>query len=121
MKLRPFDYLAVLLSLGVIAGVAVFVYSGSTQPGSVRIESPEGRWIYPLDRDTPIPVPGPIGTTEVIIENRLVRVVDSPCPEKLCIRMGAISTPGAWIACLPNRVFVHIVGRDERGIDATAF
>ena len=118
---RLFDWLAVALSLAVIAGVACYAYSNPGQAGAVRIESPQGQWIYPLDRPEQVAVPGPLGITRVVIEGGQVRVVDSPCTEKICVRTGAVSAAGAWIACLPNRVFVRVVGKDDRGIDATAF
>ncbi len=28
------------------------------------------------------------------------------------ITMGAIERPGAWVACLPNRVFLRVLGTD---------
>ena len=118
---RLFDWLALALSLLVIGGVALRAYSAPSQAGAVRIESPQGEWIYPLDRPAQAGVPGPLGITRVVIEGGTARVVDSPCTEKICIRTGPVSAAGAWIACLPNRVFVRVVGKDDRGIDATAF
>jgi hypothetical protein len=63
-------------------------------------------------------VPGPLGDTVVVIENGSVRVVSSPCPEKICIKTGRISKPGQWIACLPNKVFISIRGRRSEQPDA---
>ncbi len=120
-RLRLFDYLTFLLSAAVIAGVSVYAYSGQSLPGAVRIDSPKGEWIYPLDRAARVDVPGPLGITEVVIEGGTVRVVDSPCTEKICIKTGPVSATGAWIACLPNRVFVRVEGRSGQDIDATAF
>jgi hypothetical protein len=121
MKLRLFDYIVLLLALGAIAAVSLYAYSGSSQPESVRIQGGEGEWIYPLDQDTRVLVRGPLGVTEVVIAGGAVRVIDSPCAEKICIITGAVSRPGAWIACLPNQVFVRVTGKDEQGVDATAF
>ena len=80
--------------------------------------SAEQEWIFPLDARTTLRVPGPLGETVVVIEDGSVRVVSSPCPEKICIKAGRISKPGQWIACLPNRVFISIRGRRSEQPDA---
>lgn len=42
-----------------------------------------------------------------------VRMVESPCPDKICMGMGWISQPGESIVCIPNRVVVRIVGEGD--------
>lgn len=39
-----------------------------------------------------------------------IRVKDSDCPEKLCIKQGWISSPGIPIVCLPNKIVIEIIG-----------
>jgi hypothetical protein len=78
----------------------------------------EQQWIYPLDGEATLHVPGPLGDTVVVVEEGGVRVISSPCPEKICIKTGKISKPGQWIACLPNRVFISIQGRRSEQPDA---
>jgi len=75
-------------------------------------------YILPLSEDRTVSVQGPEGTTVVEIRNNMIRVVDSPCPNKLCVKRGWI-TSGA-VVCLPNKVAVTISGNDgnNRGIDA---
>ncbi len=121
MRLRFFDYLALLIALSAVAVSSLYAYSGSQKAEAVTIESVEGEAIYPLNQDRHVPVKGPLGVTEVVIESGTARVVDSPCPGKTCIAEGRISRPGAWIACLPNRVSVRISGASDKGIDATVF
>ncbi len=53
-------------------------------------------------------VPGPLGETVVEIEGGVARIVESPCRAKVCMRMGIVSSPGDWVACVPNRVFVKV-------------
>jgi hypothetical protein len=48
-------------------------------------------------------------------------VLDSPCPDKICVAAGAIVRTGQFIACLPNRVSVTLEGRDDPPTDGTAF
>jgi hypothetical protein len=58
-----------------------------------------------------------------ISESGRVRVTESTCPDKICVRTGWISRPGQSIVCLPNRVVVRIEGsevRDDPGPDLDA-
>ncbi len=51
------------------------------------------------------------------IRDGSVRMVESACPDKLCVRSGWISRPGESIVCLPNRVVLEIKA-SEGGPDA---
>jgi hypothetical protein len=105
-----------------IAVIAARVYGGGGQP-VIEIKGPSQEWVFPLDTRQTLEVEGPLGDTIVEISGGAVRVVDSPCPEKICVKTGQISRPGQTIACLPNRVFVVIRGvpRDESGEEIDAF
>jgi hypothetical protein len=121
MKLRVFDYAAILLSLLVIAGFSVYAYSGRNKAGDVVIEASGQQWIYPLNVDRREVVKGPIGDTIVVVKGGKAFVEDSPCPDKICVHMGAISEPGQWVACLPNKVFVRVRGNSGQGIDQLSY
>jgi hypothetical protein len=114
-------FVVALLAIGLIS-LQTYVRGGGTP--EIMIEAApstagsEQQWIYPLDAQTTLRVPGPLGETVVVIEDGTVRVVRSPCPEKICIKTGRISKPGQWIACLPNRVFISIRGRRSEQPDA---
>jgi hypothetical protein len=120
MKVKPFDIAAIVLSLVVVAGFSVGAYGGG-DPGQVVIEASGERFLYPISRDRVEHVAGPLGDTVVAISGGTVRVIDSPCRDKVCVAAGAISRTGQFVACLPNRVSVSFEGRDEPGVDGTAF
>mgnify|MGYP006150849333 FL=1 len=63
-------------------------------------------------------VKGPLGLTEVEIKKGQVRIVKSPCKNKVCIKSGYIRYADRLVACIPNRVVVRIVGSMHRGVDA---
>lgn len=86
----------------------------------VSIESDEGESRYPLADDRAVVVAGPIGENVIHIHDGAVHMHDSPCRDKLCIAMGGIDRPGQWIACLPNRVFVQILGRADGDFEVDA-
>lgn len=53
-------------------------------------------------------VEGYRGTSYIEIGGGRVRMEDSACPDKLCVRTGWISRAGDSIVCLPNRVVIEI-------------
>jgi hypothetical protein len=100
--------------------VALQVYGGQGR-AIVEVRGPSGQWVFPVDSRQSLEVEGPLGITTVEIAGGSARVVDSPCPEKICVKTGAISRPGQAIACLPNRVIVVIRGAERDEIDAFSF
>lgn len=75
-------------------------------------------YVFPLDEDRIIQVQGSLGNTVVEIRERRVRIVDSPCPNRLCVKQGWIWTGS--VICLPNNVSVTIGGHDDRESDIDA-
>ena len=71
-----------------------------------------------LTTDQKKEVKGPLGMTEVEIKKGQVRIVKSPCKNKVCIKSGYIRYADRLVACIPNRVVVRIVGSMHRGVDA---
>jgi hypothetical protein len=54
---------------------------------------------------------GPNGNAVLQTENGRIRMVSSPCRDKLCVKHGWISKPGESIICLPERIVVRIEGQ----------
>jgi len=130
VRIRALDIVIFLLALLLIGFISLQTYargrgtpeitiSGAARgAGQGAAQGAEQQWIYPLDAELTLRVPGPLGETVVVIEDGAVRVISSPCPEKICVKTGRISKPGQWIACLPNRVFISIQGRRSEQPDA---
>lgn len=93
----------------------IFINEVLPKGQTVQIEV-DGNPLYllPIDKDRILSVKGPEGDTYVEIKNHRVRIIESPCPNKLCIQQGWIEA-GALV-CLPNRVVVTI-GTHKGGID----
>lgn len=119
-RLRILDYLALVVSLTCVGALAAYAYQDRGGATHVLIQGQGGEWIYPLEQDREVAVEGPVGRTVVAIHEGHVHVAEASCRDKVCISMGAVSTPGAWIACLPNRVFIRVLGSDTQ-TDATSF
>jgi hypothetical protein len=120
-SLKPLDWAAAVLSVAVFAVALALTAAGAGGEAVVVIDAPGQSWAYPLKADVELDVPGPLGATHVAIHEGSVAVTDSPCTNKICIAMGHIAHAGAWVACLPNRVFVRIEGRGSAEVDKVAF
>lgn len=75
----------------------------------VEIEASDESFILPLSEDGSLILDGPVGKTRVEVRDGAVFISDSNCRDKLCVKMGQISNASAWVACLPNRIFVRLV------------
>ena len=121
MRLKLYDYLVLIFTLSII-GVFVFsAYGNQRDAREVIITAPDQSWVFPVSEDNHVHIDGELGTMEIEIADGKVRVISSPCREKICIQTGRISKAGSWIACIPNRVFIQIKGKDESETDATSF
>jgi hypothetical protein len=87
------------------------------------IQGSSGVWVFPLDAEETITVPGLLGDTVVEIRDHRAHVLSSPCDNQTCVAAGHIDSDGQWVACLPNNVFVMIEGADDINeiLDTTAW
>lgn len=53
-------------------------------------------------------IEGKIGISKIIVENERVRMVESPCPNKVCVNTHWIENSGQIIACIPNDIIIII-------------
>jgi hypothetical protein len=121
--IKPLDFVVLAASLALILCSGLAVYTGAESGSRVVIQGSGKTWVFPLEAEERISVPGPLGETVVTIAGGQALVLSSPCDNQLCVAAGHIGRPGNWTACLPNKVLVSIEGRpDERGtIDAVAW
>lgn len=60
------------------------------------------------DRARSFALHGPAGRTDVVMDERGVRVAAASCRHATCRRQGAIDRPGELIACAPNRLVLRV-------------
>jgi hypothetical protein len=109
----------IVLVLAVVA-VSVFLIAqgvagaGAGSGRKVRVTADgEQVLVYPLDEGpVEFTVEGFGGDSYLEISGGSVHMVDSACPDKLCVKTGWISSPGESIVCLPNRVVIEVVSGD---------
>lgn len=106
----------ILAALVVAASAALLIFqipSSSPQRVVITIDNQICRDV-PLSLDQTIEIQG----NTVVIEQGRVRMAQAGCPDKRCVRQGAISRAGQSIICLPARLVVSIEGGG--GFDAVA-
>jgi hypothetical protein len=109
-RLKPFDYVCLVLALLIVL-LAIFpVYGGPGDQYTINLKGEGGTWVFPRDAEETVAVPGPLGDTVVEIRGGRARVLSSPCQNQTCVAAGYIHSHGQWTACLPNRVMVSVAG-----------
>jgi hypothetical protein len=121
--LKPLDIVLVILTAAAAVASGIAIYGNRKDTVHLVIESPSGSWIYSLDSDRRVEIPGPIGSTTVAIEDGKARIAASPCPNQTCVAAQGISRKGEWNACLPNEVIIRVDGdgHDPAALDATGY
>jgi hypothetical protein len=111
-----------LIALLLGGSVLGAVWLGRAPEGGVAIVQSDDRveGEFPLGEARLIHVQGPLGETEVAIEDGAARIVASPCARKVCVRMGAARRAGQTLVCVPNRVIVRIEGDRAGGEEIDA-
>lgn len=57
------------------------------------------------------------GKNQIVIKDGYVYMEYAECPDKLCIKQGAIQNQGESIICLPNKVIVTVNGSEKQEYD----
>jgi len=118
--LKPLDYCIFVCAL-LVFGILLFItLRGREGEALVHITTQEEEYLYALSDDALLILDGPLGETEIAINNGSVRVLRSPGRRQICVNKGGISQKGEWLICLPNQVFVRIVAATE-SIDSYSY
>jgi len=124
LLLRKLDFLIILFSLSVLTASVFWSLPEEEGKRRAEIEASGEKFIMPLSRDGAMEFEGPVGRTRVEAAGGEVFIAQSDCRDGICVTMGRISEPGEWVACLPNRVIVRVVGgksEEDTEVDAGAY
>jgi len=111
-KLTPVDIIILILFI-TICIMSFNLYTNVSGKPEVHITVGEKEWVYDLSNDATATFEGPIGETTVEIVDNKVHVHSSDCKNQICVSTGWIDSPGEWISCLPNDVFILIKGQQD--------
>lgn len=121
---KPLDYLLILLGLFLCTFSVMAATSQQEGTPLLVLTSPANEYIYPLDTDTTIQIPGLEGISTIQIQQGQARYLDSPCANKTCVAASPIHRNGEWSACLPNGIFMRVensTSSSDTDIDIMAF
>ena len=131
---RPLDIAVIALYAALFALFLYFSLAHAVQNGTLTVQASGQDYLYQLDSPRTIEFTGPIGRTEVEIDELgRARISYSDCRDKICVEAGWLEKSGDWAACLPNRVMIRMDGdapgvkdaadrlKSPLNIDATAF
>ena len=114
-----------IILLVVIIAVAGLVWLGIT------LTRTEGAYVsvtvagelygtYPLDTDAEIRIGDDEDYNVLLISEGKAQISEASCPDKLCVKQGAIQYDGQSIICLPHKLVIEIKGGESSDIDAVA-
>lgn len=89
--------------------------------GTAAVVSRDGETIgsYPLNVEERVALTGEGGERNVlVIRDGEAYMEEADCPDRLCVKQGAIGKNGESIICLPHKLAVQIVGEEIGEIDA---
>jgi hypothetical protein len=109
-KFKVGDYIVFIIVVGIIIVLFSRSFGFRGAEAYLQVTGPGFTGEYDPGEDRVLSVEGPMGVTRIVIEDGKAWVEDSPCRDKICVRMGKISRPGDEAVCLPNRVIVQMRG-----------
>ena len=109
-KITPLDIIIIVFFVVVIVvTVKIQFFSGASQSKKLYIYTDKDKYYYDTEKNQVINIAGSSGITKIEIKDNKFRFVESPCPNKSCIKMGWVSLNNLSIVCLPNRVSAYLV------------
>ncbi len=124
-RLKPGDI--IIVTLVAVSAVLLLSHFHSVPGGenqTTALIEVNGKVIYRIElgkglQRKEFKVKGPIGTSVVRIEGKRIRMLSSPCRDKICVGMGWSEKPGSSIICMPNRVVIRLAkNAAARRVDA---
>lgn len=116
-KLR--NDIILIIALVLIAGVSLIIFFSCSSKNDLYLEvyfMDEQVLKVSLDKDNEYEIEGEISTLKIKVSSEDVWVIQSDCEDQICVHQGHINRAGQTITCLPNKVYLKIVGGS--GVDS---
>lgn len=99
--------LAILCGIALIASMLLFGSEKDNPCAEIYVNGELFKSL-PLSENAQITVETELGRNVVTVENGEVSVTEADCPDKVCVRTGALSGGNVPIICLPHRLEIRI-------------
>ncbi len=121
VRLRRGDYVVLLLAAVAAIGCCIRIWWPRAVGQTAVVMTPYGEQRYSLSQTETVTVEGNNGTVlSIEIAGGRVRVLDSNCPDQVCVHSGWLSKNGQTAACVPAGVSVRVVGGSQEVDGVTA-
>ncbi|MFH1282702.1 MAG: NusG domain II-containing protein [bacterium] len=77
--------------------------------------------IIDINKDSVFKIPINKGDVKLEVKDKKIRIIDSPCAQKICVRSGWISAGGQCIICAPNRILIVIKSSEQTNYNALSY
>lgn len=115
MKIRKTDliFVAVLFLFGIC--LSIMIYLPRTVSGNYVEIRVDGNVLFtrPLSTDCTEDIQTEGGTNTFYIKAGTVYMKEADCHDKVCVNMRGISKAGETIVCLPHKLVLEIINRNE--------
>ncbi len=116
-KLRIGIAAALAAAAALIAVWCVMRYAKRDDPIAEIVQNGMVIRRVPLSEDCEFVVECGAGENTITVANGEIRVSAADCPDKVCVRTGAISGGAVPIVCLPHRLEIRVISA-ESDVDA---
>lgn len=112
--------LAACFSVAALTAAAGIIYLNAQETGKkIACIFEDGKLVHKID----LTAVGKAYTIEldgniIFVEKGQISIIEADCPDKLCIKQGAIDNGARPIVCLPNNVVIKLTD-DENDVDIT--
>lgn len=118
MKSADRRILLLLIAVTLLSAAGLIIYRAFAPQGERAIIEVENRpvqtvYLTPGGEPRTISVQGRMGESLIGVDGEFIYMIESACPDKVCIHMGRISRAGQVVVCLPNRVVIRITGEPD--------
>lgn len=113
---KPLDVILIIAILAIAFFWSRCNNAENTEPESLRIVTSNTDDTLSLFRDTIVAV----DQLTIEIRNRSAAITRSDCHTQQCVHTGFITTPGQMSACMPNGVWIQILG-SKKTTDAVSY
>lgn len=115
MKIKKPDliFIIILCLTGILLSTLIHLpRSGSGNYVEIRSDG-KVLHTYPLSTDRTEHIRTGYGVNIFYIKEKTVYMKDADCPDKVCVKMHGISKTGETIVCLPHRLVLEIINKEE--------
>lgn len=106
-----------IIGIVIISLVAIFIMKGTSLSADaeyvvITIDNKVYKKI-PFDHNTyeSFDIHTDLGSNHVVIEKGAVKVIDSDCPDQVCVNTKAATHVGDMIVCLPHKLIIEITDK----------